>query len=155
MKITRCVLLIGLLALAACERAKYSEIPNITFKALIPDSVRAGSSEDTAILAFTVRDGDGDLGNQSVNGEYDIYLKDSRDSTITGYFFPQIPGGVIDPKQGLEGDCFLALYAAGLIPRQDSIHKRNGDTVRYEVYIKDQAGHESNRFTTPDLFIKP
>lgn len=155
MKITSVVLLLCLLAFAACNRAKYSEIPSISFKALYPDSVRAGSSEDTAYLAFSVRDGDGDLGNQNVSGDYDIFLTDSRDNKVTGYFFPEIPSGVIDPKRGMEGDCFLALYAATLIPRQDSVHKHNGDTVHFEVYIKDQAGHESNRFTTPDLFIKP
>ena len=122
---------------------------------MYPDSIMAGSSKDTVNIQFHLQDGDADLGNDPNSTNYDLYIKDSRYDTFQGYFFPPIASQVEDPKKGLEGICTFQMLAALIIPRQDSIHIKQGDTASFELYITDRAGHKSNHITTPKLYIKP
>lgn len=146
---------------AACQKsANNSPYPQISFKYLIPDSVRAGLSSDTTFLAFDYTDGDGNLGSPSKNGSTppptNIYLIDSRDSVKYTYNFPVVEDEAAhDPRYGMSGTCQIILQAATIIPRLDSLHLTKGDTVQYEVYLVDEAGNESNRFTTSKLYIRP
>jgi len=142
--------------LGGCRKKETGNpVPEIIFQELIPQTLRGGSSEDTAYLSFRFHDGDGDLGNDIGSGNYDIYLIDSRDNSETGFYLPQIPDETRDASNGLKGTCTLILPAAYILPRQDSIHLLLGDTLQYEVYLKDRAGHESNRFTTPTIYLTP
>jgi hypothetical protein len=147
---------------AACQKsANNSPYPQISFKYLIPDSVKAGLFSDTTFLAFDYSDGDGDLGSPTKQGQTpppptNIYLIDSRDSAKYTYSFPVIEDEAAhDPQNGMSGTCQIILQAATLIPRPDTLHTQNGDTLQYTVYIVDEAGHESNRFTTNKLYIRP
>ena len=117
-----------------------------------PDSVRAGFSEDTVYISFHLRDGDADLGNDPNGTNYDIYLIDSRDSSVTGYFFPAISSSIEDPSKGLEGNCILKLQAAYIVPL-DTAKLR--DTLHYSIYIQDNALHHSDTLVTPTLYIHP
>ena len=151
------LLLLSALALIAfapgCKKKnELSPIPLISLTGFGPDSVKFGASEDTAFLSFTFVDGDADLGNTAINT--DIFLRDSRNGNVQGYSFPEFPEAVRDPEVGMTGSAIVVLYAAFLLPR-DSIHAVTGDTVRYEVWVKDRAGNESNHFTTPDLYLLP
>lgn len=134
------------------EGTPRSPIPSIALTGFGPDSVKLGSSEDTAVLSFSFTDGDADLGNTTANT--DIFLRDSRNGNVQGYSFPEFPDAVRNPDIGMEGTGTVALLAAFLLPR-DTVHAVTGDTVRYEVWIKDRAGHESNHITTPDLYLRP
>ena len=143
-------------ALAGCkDETPLSTTPSISFVSLEPRTVKAASSEDTVFLTFRFADGDADLGvGADAAGQYDVFLTDSRDSTVSEYLFPDIADELRDPVKGMTGTATLIIQAALLRPR-DSIHTVTGDTLRYEVYVKDRAGHESNRFTTPDIFLTP
>ena len=145
------VCVLGLL-LASCSKNNLSKIPQIGNLTLQPDSVKAGSSQDTVYLTFHFTDGDADLGNDPNSTNYDIYLKDSRDSSISGYFFHYIPSQAADPSTGIQGYCTIKILAAFLLPRAN--HPK-GDTLHYEVYIKDKAQHESNHLNTPNIYIRP
>lgn len=144
------------LALAACHKNTISKIPQITFESLTPDSVKAGS-QDTVSITFRYVDGDADLGNRPANDtSYDVYLKDSRyDTGYVGIYLPDIASQAEDATKGMEGVCTIKQLAAFLVPRQDSLHMATGDTLHYEMYIKDRAGHESNHITTTSFIIKP
>ena len=147
------VLLCGL---AACKKGNnWSKTPNITLKQLAPNTVRAGNSEDTVFVSFSYTDGDADLGVDPQSGFYDIYMKDSRDTTVFRYLFPPIEDDMRDPDRGMEGTFTVFVHAAFLLPRQDSLHLATGDTLQYELYIRDRAGHESNRIITPDIYLLP
>jgi hypothetical protein len=147
------VLLIG--TLAACKDPDaVSPIPYISFEELEPRIVKAASSEDTAYLRFRFSDGDADLGVPTQSGQYDVFLVDSRDGKIREFLFPEIADELRDPTKGMTGSATIILEAALLIPR-DSLHTVLGDTLHYEVYVKDRAGHESNRFITPDIILTP
>ena len=148
-------------ALAACQKNNVSKIPHITFISMYPDSaqgrtIKAGSPLDTVDITFRIIDGDADLGNDHNSTNYDIYIKDSRfDSGYHGYFFPSISSEAMDATKGIEGTCTFQQLAAFLIPRNDSVHMKNGDTLYYELYIKDRGQHESNHIVTPTFYIKP
>ncbi len=131
------------------ETKKLSNIPSIDFSS-ITDSIVQGS-EDTILIHFGFTDGDADLGMNSDSA--DLYLKSSWDSTWQDYYFPtDIPNNLKDPSKGLQGAATLKLLAALFV--LDSQHP-NGDTVNFEFYIKDQAGHTSNHILTTSVFIKP
>jgi hypothetical protein len=146
------VLLILLIAFSACQKNTVSKIPHISLTAFAPsDSMKVNI--DTAYLLFTLTDGDGDLGNDTVSV---IHWKDSRFDTM-GFIktdFPYIDPSIEDPKKGLEGTC-LFFPVPQPVPRLDSVHMAQGDTFFYEFYITDRAGNESNHIITHPLIVRP
>lgn len=144
--------LLSFLAFASCEKSNnVSKIPHISLIAFVPDSMHV--NVDTCIIEFGLVDGDGDLGNDSNSA---IYLKDSR-FEAQGFIknqFPVIDPNIEDPKKGLEGTCIFTPMEPPT-PRLDSIHMATGDTLTYELYIKDRAGNESNHIITHPLIIRP
>lgn len=144
------VLLSG--GLLSCNKKnKASDIPKITFVGMSGDSVNSGGNQIIAVK-FTFADGDADLGVSPSSGNFDIYTTDSRDTSKINYYFPKGLAETVDPTQGITGDCTINLEAAFMLLRPS---RPDQDTVRYEFYIKDKAGNESNRFTTPDIIIVP
>jgi hypothetical protein len=146
------VLFISLL-LPSCEKNTVSKIPQISLITFYPlDSMRVNI--DTSFIYFSLIDGDADIGNSdSVSG---IFLKDSRDSGgFMRFPFPFIsPPEIEDPKKGLEGKCLLYPVPQP-VPRSDSIHVATGDTLYYQLYITDRAGHHSDTITTNTFFVRP
>ena len=143
----------------ACKKASNSPIPYIEFIKLSPDTAKGGSPKDTLFLTFNFSDGDGDLGNDPAQGNYDVFLRDSRDSLIDvlHFPFPEIPADAIDPVDGINGSGSIALIpsAINLIPRQDTLHKFHGDTLTYQMWIKDKAQNMSNVVTTTPIYLRP
>lgn len=144
------VLLSGVM-LSCTKKNKASEKPSITFVGISGDSVKSGSNQIIAVK-FNFADGDADLGVSPSSGNFDIYTTDSRDTSKINYYFPKGIAEAVDPTQGISGDCTINLEAAFILLRPSHPDR---DTVRYEFYIKDKAGNESNRFTTPDIIIVP
>ncbi len=147
----------ALAGITACKKNNNSNTPVIQFLYFAPDSIHAGSITDTAKLGFGFKDGDGDLGNDPATGKYDVYLRDSRDTTIpiSRFFFPAIPDDARDPVNGLDGQGEIALRAIFLLPRQDTLHKLHGDTLTYQMWVIDRAGNVSDTITTTPLIILP
>jgi hypothetical protein len=147
----------GIGLLFGCKKNKNNPIPDIYFLALHPDTIKGGSPFDTAYLTFNFQDGDGDLGNDITQGVYDVYLRDLRDSAfpLLRFPFPTIPDEARDPINGIKGTGSIALLGIDLIPRQDTIHKYQGDTVIYDMWIVDRAQHQSNIIRTTPLYIRP
>lgn len=140
--------------MASCTKEKKSsgDKPSIQFTGLSGNTIKAGSNQ-VIYINFNFSDGNGDLGNKPSSGNYDIYTKDSRnDSSDVNYFFPQDLPDNVEPGREISGVCNLGLLGAFVLLRPN---RPDGDTVRYEIYIKDRAGNESNRFTTPDIYIVP
>lgn len=158
------LLVLGVLTtlFAACQKSSNnSPYPQISFKSLTPDSVIAGSSTGGVQLSFDYMDGDGDLGSPVKPGQTPppdtyIYLIDSRDSAKRRYLFPEISNeDAHNTKDGITGNFVVSIFASTLIPRLDTLHFTKGDTVKFTTYIVDEAGHESNRFTSPNIYIRP
>jgi hypothetical protein len=149
--------LLILTALSCKKNSDSSKVPSITFGSMAPDSVGMTTMkyEDTVVmLTFKIIDGDGDLGNDANSGKNDIFLIDSRNpsSAPLSYPFPSKTKNAIDPAYGMNGECLVKIPSTSISMRPDHPDE---DTVRYEVYIKDRADHESNHFTTPLIHIFP
>lgn len=142
-----------LLTGSACNVNKGDDdpTPKIVFTSISKDSIQVATTDEIR-LSFRFSDGDGDLGNKASSGNYDIYTIDSRDTSKLNYFFPQGMQLYIDKTQGVTGECVINLEAKFMNLRPT---RPNRDTVQYEVYIKDKAGRESNRFTTPKIYLLP
>jgi hypothetical protein len=152
-------LLLCFLGIWACKRNTNSAVPAINFVSFEPDSVHSGSFEDTVKLSFGFTDGDGDLGNDPATGNYDVFLKDTRDTgtpfPVLRFFFPPIPEGARDPVKGLEGKGIIAIQGIFITTRQDTLHMLHGDTLRYRMWVKDRAGNTSDTITTSQLIVLP
>ena len=152
MKISGIAFLLFLaIAFVACDKNTVSKIPHISLIAFAPrDSMIANI--DTCKIEFSLVDGDGDIGNDTVSV---IHLKDSRYESA-GFVktpFPAIDPSIEDPKKGLQGTCLFSPVPPP-VPR-DSIHAVTGDTLSYELYITDRAGHESNHIITHSFIVRP
>lgn len=148
------LLLLAVLLLSSCEKNEVSKIPQIGFLQFSPSIIQAG--RDTAFMQFSIRDGDADLGVTPGANKYDIYIKDLRfDSAgFVGYLFPGIDPGILDPEKGITGTCTFLFIPQLLYPRTDSPVHYRFDTARFEVYITDRAGNNSNRIITDPLVMK-
>ncbi|MFI5195615.1 MAG: hypothetical protein ACHQD8_00865 [Chitinophagales bacterium] len=140
------------IAFSACNKSTVSKIPQISLIAFVPkDSMIVNI--DTCYIEFSLVDGDGDIGNDTVSV---IHLKDSRFDSA-GFVktpFPAIDASIEDPKKGLQGTC-LFFPVPQPTPRTDPFHVIHGDTLSYELYITDRAGHESNHIITHPFIVRP
>jgi hypothetical protein len=150
------ILLSLIVAAASCKKSSISETPRIGLVGMFPDTLNSGDYRDTIYIQFTLEDGNADIGwDPGQTQNYDIYIKDARVDTFTGYFFPQIDDFIRNPKKGVQGNCYFLVLGSFTFVRDDSIHAALGDTTQYEIYIKDLAGNESNRISTGPVYIKP
>ncbi len=147
---------LAILGLSACSKkgGNGKNAPSISYISMTPNTVLSGNAKDTVFISFNVADKDGDLGVDANTG-YDIYLKDSRDNApAQGLSFPSLPEEITEDNNGIKAVCTIRIYASlFLIKRTDPIHAKE-DTLTYEIYVRDRASHESNRITTPPIYIQ-
>ena len=109
---------------------------------------------DTCFVYFSITDGDADISGVGDTISV-IYLRDSRDSGgFKKAVFPDVDISVEDPKKGLEAKCLFLPFPQP-VPRSDSIHAHFGDTMYYQLFIKDRAGHARDTITTRTFYIRP
>lgn len=138
-----------------CKRSSsVSKIPQIAITQVLPlDSMHANI--DTCSIEFTITDGDGDIGSTYTGDTSSaIYLKDSRyDSAgFVMNYFPVVDPTVEDPTEGLQASCILFPIPQP-VPRSDTPHMHS-DTLHYEFYVTDRAGHKSNHLITHNIIVK-
>ncbi len=142
-----------LITVSCTKKRELANTPKISAPALSINEVQQGASDQKIRISFLIEDGDADL---IVDGLTEsVFLKDSRDPDSVkpaGYILPEIPNTFADPDYGFTGSAFVDIRAAFLIFK-DTLNNRMRDTLTYEIYITDQAGHESNRITTNPIYI--
>lgn len=131
-------------------------IPYVEYK----DFIQSG---DSATLVLHFRDCDGDFGLPDVSGipepplDYNLFLDyyyyaDSAwvkfvpaDSLLAPFYYrvPEIENRSV--SKTLEGDIHIQMFPY-YIPFF-------GDTIRYEIYIRDLALNESERILTPTIIV--
>ena len=144
----------GLIFNSCFDAPVFENAPSITFnKWQSPRNpvVITDFDADSLSLFINFEDGDGDLGD-TTTGMSNIFIKDLKTNIIDAYQMDPIPSsgsvpdisGTIEVKLGpnLIGRCLLPGISTPL------------DTTRYEVYIKDRAGNESNKIITGDVHFK-
>ena len=147
------------LAFSACVRPpEYPIEPQLSVPkgALSKNSILQGSGlgvRDSLFLFLDFTDGDGDIGFQKSDST--LFIIDTRDKTRIN----DAQGLPYVPEQGagngisgtlrirLLGTCCKSLRPCEPTPLQPR------DTVVYEIYIKDRAGHESNHVKAPPITL--
>ncbi len=137
--------------------------PVIEFKELDRNWMVAGRlPTDSIWITFSFTDGDGDLGNNDTI--HDVYLKDTRFPDIplvnpSRYKLPLVP--IQGVGNGISGDITLLVYTScctfpeGTYIACDTLAYLEFpiDTLVYEIYIIDRAGHESNRILADPIIL--
>jgi len=144
------------LSLTACiEPPKYSDIPEITNVEFNKTGISSATEEFQISVFF--QDGDGDFDGTANN----LFITENRTCFTDAYTIPAIERNgniddisamifipelielcVLEWKNPTETDC-LPFKKINTIT----------DTVIYNIQIKDNAGNESNVFTSPELYI--
>lgn len=154
------ILLIIPLAWGCYQIESYPPEPEITYVSFeLTDSVDLlGNNVLSGVLRFSFVDGDGDVGdyaptdtslNDSVKHVFiDLYKKEAgifvRQDLIVDYYYriPYFEPGANNPV--LKGD--VLIYDLNFYAPFD------GDTLRYQFYMRDRAGNKSNIEQT-DVFV--
>jgi hypothetical protein len=142
--------------IAACVRPPdYPIEPRIEFLGLSKNTILQEPNKDTLYLSVSFTDGDGDIGFQ--NNDSTLYVVDTRKN---GERINDVQGLPSVPEQGagngitgeirfrINGGCCKNTITPCVAP-----YTYPRDTIIYEIYIKDRAGHESNHVKTPPIYI--
>lgn len=146
----------GLFLLQSClKRKEYPIIPHIEFKSFVPMG-------DSARLIFSFTDGDGDLGPitsdagelqdnvilkyyEKVNGAWVLPNNADGDPIVFPYTTTTLtPAG---KNKALKGD--MIIY---IVPLYYNPFSPNSDTIKYDIRLLDQAGHQSNVVETGEIY---
>jgi hypothetical protein len=152
---------IGSLVFSSCSKQEsFSNIPAITFNSFTL------TGNNSAILAVNFTDGDGDIGyvGDAENAQPDFFIE--YYTATNGIFYkdtvsnrPGVFSPVIDPytipdvtpagkNKALVG--VIKINIQQLIPPGFPM---SGDTLEFNVWLLDRAGHKSNVITTPPIKV--
>ena len=134
--------------IACKDEVQTSDIPTIKYLSTNKIIMRQGDlNQDSIWLNFSFSDGDGDLGFGSSSGNQDIFLIDTRTNQLQDAFkIPDLPEAGGKP---ISGNASILIFTTcclfpNNIPPCSNPTQFPVDSIRYELYIKDRAGHESN-----------
>jgi hypothetical protein len=146
--------------LLSCEKPKtYSDIPEIEFRDFrIFDTVVSGFNQRKVSISFSFVDGDGDIGYRE-----DLVDSTKKDNLIFSRYEQR--NGVLVNVDSLLVDSIKYSIPYNDIMKREGQNKTlkgtirinldelviNYDTIRYDFYIKDRAGHKSNVASTPEI----
>lgn len=166
--------LVLLLGLGACvKQPSFSIEPHIEFKSVSDTLVtlpHTGTAVDSVQFTLSFTDGDGDFGvppntvdtscsfcscldhttddrfvaNETRNVFYYSYASGFADSCIDGIATSYIP--VASKYPALQGDITFSISV-------ECPGTGTRDTLHYSFFIKDRAGHRSNRVLSPGIVI--
>lgn len=116
--------------------------------------VQNSFNTDSIRVTFSFTDGDGDLGDQD---SLNIFIRDNRDQFIASkYRLPEFPPE--GAQRGVRGEITVTIYTTcciypdGTPPCEPSLQYPT-DTLRYDIFIRDRAGHFSNTIQTDPIII--
>lgn len=125
------------------EEINFGVIPNITFVGISPLEVQEYTGIVTITIAF--EDGNGDIGEPDPDVPV-VFVKDSRLQQPDGYH--------VQPVAPLGGEQVI-VNGQLQIPLKNLFVLGNTqqEQVRFEVYITDRAGNQSNIIETPAVTV--
>ena len=141
------IIALPILGFGCINAPKYPIEPVIEFSGMTRNTMKQGDiNTDSLTVFFTFTDGDGDLGSDDTMS---IFLIDTRDNNENiKYQIPFLPEA--GASKGISGEVSFTLFstccifADPFIPPCTANANEPLDTVKYELYIVDRAGHKSN-----------
>ena len=153
------LLVLALAGWRCLDSPDFPDEPYIQFISISKDTMRQGIfQEDSVIVRFSFQDGDGDIGRASQQDSNNIFFIDERTGTLDNTFgIPEIPEE--GAANGVEGEVRVLLFSTCCIYNDGSdpcLPNPNVsfDTVRYRIYIVDQANHKSNEILTTSIILR-
>ena len=135
------IILLSIL-LISCGKDRFTVEPQIEFKKFKPNifysSTTMNQVEKQPYIIFELRDGDGDIGFSDEDTSK-IVIKNVSTGKESQYKFPDFGGKTKDLQTDMEIGLFDVM---GAIPK--TLPRPYTDTISFEVYVRDHAGHKSN-----------
>lgn len=135
----------------------YPDEPVIAYEGLSRLFMNEGLSlSDSVVLTLSFTDGDGDIGFRQTAQETNVFVEDLRDGFVRTYRLPDVPQRGV--ANGISGTIDLTLYTTccyvdGFVPCSPDVPEGTTNELRFEVYIVDRAGNESNRIQTEAITL--
>lgn len=118
------------------------ESPSLELVSIGPSQVV--ELQDSIHIVVRYEDGDGDLGENSPDAK-NLYLRDERIDLVYQYRIKElVPNGA---EVAISGTLVLEL------PNTVITNGSSSEQVTYTIWVKDRAGHESNRITAGPLTV--
>lgn len=135
--------------ISSCEITKFPIEPQIEFISIGPEVVI--ENQDSIVVTISFTDGDGDLGihesdTVSTDVTYKLIAANSEDFDSKARLPVITPSG---NSKAISGEIELTFQSLFLIDPPFTT-----DTIQYEIFIKDRAGHESNTILTDKIIIQ-
>ncbi len=140
----------------SCAKKKmYPIVPEIGYKGFTP------YSDGSADLVINFTDGDGDIGNASINDPTEnlfvtYYYKDPLTGKYTPFFSSAVNGPLItgyvvrSPTESYKGKPISGEYSIRLQQYRHSVQVKQ---LKYVVMMYDNAGNKSNVLTTDEINV--
>ena len=154
------LIIVAFMVFGCVKPPDYPVEPVIEFLSLDKDFMSQGLEDNDLVLAtISFTDGDGDLGSE--DDSISIVITDLRDNSIntSATRLPMVPPQ--GAGNGISGEITFRLVLTCCIPPpafQRGPCAPNPDypvdTLLYEVYIVDRAGHESNKITLDPIYLQ-
>lgn len=149
-----------LLGLSSCVNPPdFPEEPVLTFESLSKSEMLQGDfNEDSLFVLLSFTDGDGDIGRPTTDSTRDIVVFDNRTGKVQERFkMPEVPED--GTGNGIEGEITIRLFNTcclfpGTFPPCSKVAQYPFDTITYDIYISDRAGHQSNTVTTTAVILR-
>jgi len=136
----------------SCKKENYTTQPQISFLSITPSTWYSDNPSLTGPqLSFKLTDAEGDFGFQDTSISF-VYIRLENDTLNPpdSLAFPNLP---IPNKSNLNVEVSVDISTALPPPHFPSPFT---DTLYFELYVKDFAGHKSNVIkSTPFYFITP
>jgi hypothetical protein len=126
-----------LLSVISCGKSKnFPSTPDLTFKGISPSEVRAS---DSVQIVCGFRDAEGDIQDS-------IFYKASNNNVFAPYAIPNFPA-----QRNMEGNIILVLERD--LDFSTPVGGAAADTLSFDVYLKDRAGHISDTVRTTKVVV--
>ncbi len=136
------ILLISILALGCSKDSATGGAPSIKLISVSADSVR--EFKDSLVIVLEYTDMDGDIGEDNPDNN-SLQIKDRRLSAADFYFVqPLAP-----PNSSIKIKGQIAVQVKNVF----LLGTGNSEITKFDIKLRDRAGHWSNSINTPDITI--
>ena len=131
-----------------CDKQKFPVEPSIEFISIAPALVNE-TRGDSILITIGFEDGDGDLGSNDTTFQDLFYhiMRANAFDTLLGLRLPFID--TAGSSNAISGEIELIFDSFFLVQPPFS-----SDTIHYEIYVKDRAGHQSNTVVTDKIIVE-
>ncbi len=141
-KLVSLSILIAVIAVSCEKEATLSVVPKIDLTQAGPSVIE--ENVDSVYFEISYTDADGDLGSTDPNVR-NLFVEDTRIGLVYKYRIQElVPNGA---TVGIEGELHFS------IPNTVITDGSKQQEVIYSIWVKDMAGHESNRLSVGPFLV--